>query len=391
MIYRIAQFLAFGAVIAAFIFSGATKNNNRKIEPDSFDNFIKENIATSSVKKFTDILPVSLIPEPGKKEETKIPVSAEKKILEESEKISAVPVLNSAPAQENTENQYPAISSDDFLEKSINLQSIALIKCAFQSQYYDSSSQPWGEQRFNLGTGIVISPKGLILTARHLFEVSEDLLNDPAGRIWSRKKCEVALTDRDVLPISALTTAGKTIDERFKDAEIIFMASDADYIGARGIDLAVLKIKTDGEISGTALFPYLMEFREKEPIILIGYPGRESLVSQQLERFDGQFVAITYYKESLCGVGGKPCGLRYILRRYPADYEKDFWKKTDLGVVTPYFRGGFSGAPAFYKGNLIGIATHGVSGSDADDGWDQAVILTSWDIFEFLKEHDITL
>jgi len=381
MIYRIIQILAFGAVIAAFVISGGFRDNPIKIEPE---NFAAEN-------KIPDISPISLVPKSEKKEETKISVSIKNKILEEPEKISAIPEPVPVPAQKSADSQYRAISSGDLSEEQIKLQSIALIKCIFQSQYYDSSSQPWGEQRFNLGTGIVVSPKGLILTARHLFEVSEDLLNDPAGRIWNRKKCEVALTDRDVSPISAITTAEKPEDARFQEVEIVFMPSDADYINSKGFDLAVLKIESGEETAYTGLFPYLTQFKEKDPMILIGYPGRDSLVSQQLERFDGQFQITTYYKESSCGINGKPCGLRYVLQRYPGNYENDFWKKTDLGIITPYFRGGFSGAPAFYKGNLIGIATHGISGEDSRDGWDQAVILTSWDIYEFLRQNNIAL
>lgn len=380
--------MAFAAVIAAFIFSGLTKKDTVNIKPDNFDNFVGENIATSSVRKIADILPVPLISEAKKKIPTSV-TNNDGVVAGKSKDV--VPIPNPAPPQKNTEGQYPAISPDDLAEKLANLQSIALIKCIFRTQFYEQSSQPWGEERFALGSGVVVSSSGLILTARHIFEVPEDLLNDPAGRIWTRKKCEVALTNKDVSAISTLTTPGKPADPRFQEAEIIFMASDADYIGAKGIDLAILKIKTDGEIFHSDLFSYLLEFRENDPVILIGYPGRDSLVSQELERFDGQFVTITYYEESLCGIGGKPCGLRYVLRRYPANYEKDFWKKTDWGIITPYFRGGFSGAPAFYKGNLVGIATHGISGSDASDGWDQAIILTSWDISEFLKEHSIIL
>lgn len=404
MIYRIVQFLAFMAVIAAFVISGGSGNNPAKIEPDNFADSSKEKSAVSLAVNVPHALPAFLVSEPEEiltpegnrspdqgvgKTITSIPVKEE--VLEEPEKISAAQLPEPAPIQESADSRYQAISSNDLSEGQIKLQSIALIKCSFQSQYYDSSSQPWNERRFNLGTGIVISPEGLILTTRHLFEVSEDLLDDPTGRIWSRKKCEAALTDSDVSPISAITTAGKPEDARFQDAEIIFMPSDADYINAKGFDLAVLKIKSDGEIPYNNLFPYLTQFNEKDPVILIGYPGRDSLVSQQLERFDGQFEITTYYKESLCGVDGKPCGLRYVLRRYPGDYEKNFWKKTDLGVITPYFRGGFSGAPAFYKGNLIGIATHGISGEDSQDGWDQAVILTSWDISELLKQNNVVL
>ena len=78
------------------------------------------------------------------------------------------------------------------------------------------------------------------------------------------------------------------------------------------------------------------------------------------------------------------------MRRSVLKYQKDFWKKTPLGIVSPYARKGFSGAPAFLKGNLIGIITHGISGQESGDNWDKMFILTSYDISETLKAHSIS-
>jgi len=377
MLFRLLQILAFGAVIAAFILSPGIKNQiqNPVLIPsednlkEDFNRFISENIATSS----------------SKRAEPQFLVNAEN--LKSSKRASSVALPPVVPVATTTkEINYSVVQTSFFQEKNINLQSIVLVRCIFQTQYYGISSQPWNEEIFNVGTGVIVSPKGLILTARHVLEVSGELLNDPAGREWKRIKCDTALTDKGQTPIASISPFEEA-DGRFKETEIIFLPDDEDYNDAKSFDFALLKIKLSGEFLhiNSELFPYLVNFAERDPAVLVGYPGRESSTPQRLERFDGEFLALTFYKGSLCVNSGEPCGLRYIFRRYPYNFEKDFWKNTDLGIVTPYFRGGFSGAPVFYRGNLIGIATHGISGGEAKDGWDQAVILTSWDILGFLK------
>ena len=328
---------------------------------------------------------IAISSEKSLKEPLKIPVS---------EKISdPIPIKKDIPetAVATDTIGYQAVASRFFIEDKINLQSITLVRCVFRSQYYGSSTQPWSEQNYNVGTGVVISPKGIVLTARHILEVPESLLNDPAGRKWERIKCDVALTGGQSDSISAVGFWGQSDDPKFKKAEIIYVVHDENYQETQGLDFSLLKIEPAENQNFASLFPYLADFGVDEQLLLIGYPGRESASSQVLERFDGKFVVLTRYSKAVCESFGDPCGLRYIFRRYPLDYEKDFWKSTDWGIITPYFRGGFSGAPAFYKGNLIGIATHGASGSDTEDGWDQAVILTSWDILEFLKNQGIVL
>ena len=49
------------------------------------------------------------------------------------------------------------------------------------------------------------------------------------------------------------------------------------------------------------------------------------------------------------------CGLNYQTKRYKVDYEALYGTPTNLGKYTSYFRGGFSGGPLFYKGNVVGI------------------------------------
>ena len=287
--------------------------------------------------------------------------------------------------------EYQAVSTQFLMEDKINLQAIALVRCVFRSQYYESSTQPWNEQNYNVGTGVIISPKGIILTARHVLETPENLLNDPAGRKWERIRCDVALTDSQLDSIASVGFWGQSDDPKFRKAEIFYVVPDENYNETQGLDFSLLKIESAENQNFISLFSYLADFNAGDQLLLIGYPGRESASPQVLERFDGKFLILTRYLNAVCGSSGEPCGLRYVFRRYPPDYEKDFWKSTDFGIITPYFRGGFSGAPAFYKGNLMGIATHGASGSETKDGWDQAVILTSWDILEFLKNNNVVL
>lgn len=277
------------------------------------------------------------------------------------------------------------IIPESLSEKSIDVRSIVLVRCSFQTQYFKDSRQPWGEQEYNVGTGVIITPDGHILTARHILEVRSEMLNDPAGRVWTLQECDAAQTDKDRTPISSIGFWGQQSDPRFKPAKIIFKPTDEDYRDSAGFDYAILKIEGASELPSVKLLPKSVSFKGGEPVIITGYPGRESTSPQKLERFDSQFVEITYYRESACDGAIEPCGLRYSIKRNPNYYEPNFWKDTELGVITPYFRGGFSGGPAFYKGNLIGIVTHGASGDKTESRWDEAYILTSYDIFENLN------
>jgi hypothetical protein len=313
------------------------------------------------------------------------------KIVSKKEELPApqdIKQTETLPVETSVKNnlEYPAVRPEYVAETAINIQSIVLVRCLFRTQYYASSTQPWGEENYNVGSGIVVSPGGNILTAKHILDVPEEALNDPAGRVWTRQKCDVALTDKDQSAIPAIGLWGQKEDSRFKEVEIIFEPSTNEYRESSGLDFAILKIKGAENLHFLFVVPELIQFEQKNPILVIGYPGRESASPQKLERFDAEFSELSFYPESLCGEAVVPCGLRYFIRRYPFDYAKDFWKPTEYGIVTPYFRGGFSGAPAFYRGNFIGIVTHGISGENSRSGWDEAAALASYDIALKLKE-----
>ena len=304
----------------------------------------------------------------------------------EKNKESEVPeIILKEPEQNLLEENLFVAKPEDVLEKEIDIRSVVLIRCLFQTQFYSESSQPWNEQQYNVGSGAVVSPEGHILTARHILSPREEMLNDPAGRVWERKYCEVAMTGEDQreIPMSA--------GDLFKKAEIVYIPSENQYKGSAGLDFSILKISSEKPLPYSPIFPRIVSLPEGAPIIAIGYPGREISSPQKLERFDGQFSGFTYYEESSCDGTITPCGIRYFLKRYPYDYEKDFWTATPLGIITPYFRGGFSGAPIFYRGNLIGVVTHGLSGDYTKSGWDESFALASYDIFETIKGLNIML
>jgi hypothetical protein len=304
-------------------------------------------------------------------------------VTEETRESEAAESIIEEPEQRPLAENLFTTKPEAVSEKEIDIRAIVLIRCLFQTQFYSESSQPWNEQQYNVGSGVIVSLEGHILTTRHILNPREEMLNDPAGRVWERRYCEVAMTSEDQGEISM--SAG----DLFKRAEIAYSPSKDQYKDSAGLDFSILKISSEKPLPYSPIFPRIVSLAESAPIIAIGYPGREISSSQKLERFDGQFSGFTYYEESSCDGTITPCGIRYFLKRYPYDYEKDFWKQTSLGIITPYFRGGFSGAPIFYRGNLIGVITHGLSGDYTKSGWDEAFALASYDIFETIKELNI--
>lgn len=286
------------------------------------------------------------------------------------------PVL---PAEVPVEKDLSVSQIIDFQEKNIDIRAVVLVRCLLQTQFYSISSQPWNEQQYNIGSGVIISPEGYILTARHILDPREELSNDPAGRVWERKHCEVATVESSQEEISLHS------DNLFRRAEVVYKPGEEQYRDSAGLDFSVLKTGSDRPLPYFPLVPKIASLPEGAPVVALGFPGREVASPQKLERFDAALAGLTYYEESSCDGTIMPCGIRYFLKRYPYDYENDFWKPTPLGIITPYFRGGFSGAPVFYKGNLIGIITHGRSGDSTKSGWDEAFALTSYDIFETIK------
>ncbi len=297
-------------------------------------------------------------------------------------KISESPALAPKLADNLTAIK-PITPPQVFLDiKPINIQTIVLIRCLFRSQFYEVSSQPHNEENYNIGSGVVISPNGHILTARHLLDPSDSLnKNNLVGRVWDRKKCEVAFTDQNKTPIEVYK------NNAFSPAEVIFKTSDDQYRDSAGLDFSVLKTESNPNQPYASLIPSLLNLSQNAPVVAVGYPGKIVAVPQNLERFDSELQTISFYEDSSCDGTIQPCGLRYFVRRYPNKYEIN--KSTEIGIITPFFRPGFSGAPAFFEGNLIGIVTQGIGYQSSKENWDEAAILTSYDIHEILKRQGL--
>jgi len=334
---------------------------------------------------------------------TKLPATNDKaetveKIQIANEKTKAISLSSSQideKESQNNENEASFIDSSLLNKKDIDIQSIVLVRCSFRSQYFNSSSQPWNEERFSIGSGVIISNEGHILTAEHV--ITEDAKADETGRIWKREGCRAAGTDKKQTPISAVHYWGQEDDPRFKEASIFFEPTKEEYKESYGLDFAILKI---GPFKNSAFVPLekkLVKFQEGDPVIVIAYPGKISVTPQGLERFDGKFKTLTYFEESSCDGTFTACGIRYRILRSLSEYQNMFWKETEFGIITPYARKGFSGGPAFFNGNLIGIVTHGKSGDDPLQAGIQTNepdiqdVLISFDIFETLKKNGVSV
>ena len=284
----------------------------------------------------------------------------------------------------------PRITLTDSLpNQQIDIEAIVLVKCHFESQYFKTSYQPWDEERYSLGSGVIISPAGYILTAKHIFDLDDEMKNDISDRIWRRIDCAAAQTDIDQTPIHPTNPNDSSSDPEFKNLEIIFEPSEKEYNNANDLDFLIAKangLRTHSH----GLESHLIEFEKEDKITAIGYPGKVVSVPQKLERWDGKFQTLASLEGSTCSGEIEPCGLRYLSTRLLKEYQDLFYKESRLGIYSPYFRGGFSGAPAFYNGNLIGIITHGESGEKNPEERDEVLILTSFDITETLKKYDVS-
>lgn len=280
--------------------------------------------------------------------------------------------------------------SGDIPERSIDIRGIAFIQCLFQSQFFASSSQPKAEAYYSVGSGALISPDGYIITARHVLEPDKALANDPAGRVWTRQECHALPADEAQTPVPEPKYWTNSALAKFKKADVVFKASDAEYADTLGSDIAILKIEAPEPLPYFPIYPQLIKFDSGNKLVVIGYPGMESGKAQSLERFDGTFNTLTFFERNTAcnAVTLAPCGWRYWIRRYSYDYEKDFYTPTPLGIVSGFNRAGFSGSPAFYKGNFVGIATHRDPG-DTGLGWEGTYVLTSYDILDVLHKNNI--
>ena len=273
------------------------------------------------------------------------------------------------------------IAPEKLSPRPVNPRTVVLVRCVFKS----------GDREVGgaLGSGVVISPEGHILTAAHILKPE----NDDAEK-WKLDACSIAATDADLAPIDAYAAG----NQRFIPAEVVYEPNDALYHNGHDLDFAILKIR-DSSLPFVSMVRGLISLQPGDEVLALGYPGMETGL-QALERYDGIYDNLFWFTDSLCSKSEvvKTCGTRYRTKRHKATYKPLYFKKTELGIYTSFIRGGFSGGPMFYQGNLIGILVTTIENAYSDlwdlsqDGyWNWLHALTTDDIVSHLKVKGIAL
>lgn len=280
------------------------------------------------------------------------------------------------------------IPASSLAEREVTAKSIVLVRCLFDSDL-DAQSEIGG------GSGVFISPEGHILTAAHV--VRDIPATYHQVRNWTKEKCQIALTDEEQTPV----LVHDEDDEAgvFMDVEVLFEPSDEEYYEGFGNDYALLKANFDSSDYYVPIVDKFIVFDQYDKIISSGYPSKIHNKPFELERVDGTFVYMDLFSAVLkkdnqqyCWEEIDGCGIHYIVKRplFDATMVQNR-EKTEFGVEAPLARGGLSGGPSFYKGNLIGIATkaewystlYGLGGVH----YDALYISNSYEIAESMRRH----
>jgi len=261
--------------------------------------------------------------------------------------------FHTTPLSDNKLKELFGIDPLNLSEKTINLESVVTVQCIFEKE---------GSKEYLLGSGVIISPEGYILTANHILF--------PSSGNWSLEKCQFAQTDELKSSISY------NDPDRWVDAEIIFQPSEEKYINKNGYDLALLKAETEDT------FPYSPLVSEKiaqyylSEIVIAAYPGpssidipREFKLIKQFSLFQPTPICIPQKEVSLFK---EKVPLKWIEDSsgsgcFSLDDLNLLWytgypgkqliptKETAATIETEEIKPGYSGAPVFVRGNLIGI------------------------------------
>lgn len=289
----------------------------------------------------------------------------------------------------------PLVSGDVLEDRVIDIKAVVLVRCLYHSQYYEQSAQKEGEINYALGSGVVVSPHGHILTAGHVVR-NKTLGTDATGRTWTLSGCGIA-------PTIDFKTKIFTTDKRalldgtlFKGVDIIHEPNEDTYHDSAGLDVAVLRLKEkSGKINYVTPYADMVSLpSDVYSVIAVGYPGKD-IAAQILEHFTAALLGLTTLKGSSCPVGKSAdvCGWRYEIFRVWSDFKDDYGRYwTEEGEESFNARAGFSGGPVFYKGNLIGIVTHGAKREANTDHADVDFfdVLASRDIVSYLSSQGIT-
>ncbi|MBI4088194.1 trypsin-like peptidase domain-containing protein [Candidatus Kaiserbacteria bacterium] len=294
----------------------------------------------------------------------------------------------------------PRIEASELSEKDMDLQAVVLVRCVYFSQYFAASSQPANEVIATLGSGVIVNSSGYILTAAHVVR-DKSFGPDESGRIFSFDHCDISRTTNYRTVIDAKKPGYKDVDPLFQTADIVFEPDEDSYRDSAGMDVAVLRpVKPQIEEHYSQPLGDMVSLpTDVYSVIAVGYPGKDVLIPQDVERFDGAFVGMAGFEGSSCLTSklADVCGWRYVIARIWDDVKQYEGFFTDYGKISAQARQGFSGGPAFYKGNLIGIITHGygrmLQGGQTftERQLDTFEILTSRDIVAYLSNKGISL
>ncbi|MCL9972049.1 MAG: serine protease [Candidatus Pacebacteria bacterium] len=267
------------------------------------------------------------------------------------------------------------IDSSQVPDLAVNPETVVLVRCKFVGSYtYATDQKP--TPMHSIGSGVIVSPEGHILTAAHIIRDQEINLinkeNQNTNIVWKRDSCEVARTDSALTPIDSGAYANWK-NPAFLPATIVFLPTDAEYNAGKfedpdrpgkmlyfdyGADLDFALLQVSGSnLPYAPLVEKLVLPKLGDKMIGLGYPGLAVGTTLSLERIDTTFSGFSWLESSSCNTKSvlQSCGLNYQSRRYKEDFKALYEKQTSLGKHTSYFRGGFSGGPLFYKGHVIGV------------------------------------
>ncbi|GEM_PF-1035836 len=256
-----------------------------------------------------------------------------------------------------------AISSPDPVLRSIDPQSIVGISCYFKNRVTNQSVM------IDKGSGVIIDPRGYLITSRHLIDLDFAAGIDPRfeeyADLYIFDYCDVGQIAKDVsLPtpeqIRSLNPVIQLPVLGFR-AHLIYLPNDAEVsdLESKELDFAVLKIDgvtEDGRTFGITMPPSFPAAALLEDVLLLtagdevvtyGYPGDVSL------GLNSSFN--TLY---LVGSAGT---VTDVLGGDDHFFNKPFVINTKMSVS-----GGRSGSPLLWRGYVAGLVAAYREGNSAD-------------------------